>query len=78
MNANNFSISNNVRALCNCIFALKEAHSRMYERPWTNTFTVFMVESLTLSFPLCVLQMCLLLEHRVEFPSIAGLYIAPD
>ncbi|CAL8100427.1 unnamed protein product [Orchesella dallaii] len=61
-----------ILALCNCVFALKESRSRMYERPWTNTLSVFMVGSLTLGFPQCVLQMCLLLEHYVTFPSIPG------
>ncbi|ODN05366.1 hypothetical protein Ocin01_01337 [Orchesella cincta] len=61
-----------ILALCNCVFSLKESRSRMYERPWTNTFSVFMVGSLTLAFPQCVLQMSILLEHYVEFPSIPG------
>jgi hypothetical protein len=60
------------RSFCNCVFAMKEANSRSFERPWSNTRYLYLVESLALAFPQCVLHLILIAEDTQSLPSIKG------
>ena len=64
------------RALTNLAFAVKESKDHTYVRPWTNTRTIFLVESLSLAFPQSVLQISILMEDYENFPSLKGAILA--
>ncbi|CAG7629171.1 unnamed protein product [Allacma fusca] len=63
-------------SLGNLVYAIKESKDANYIRPWTHSRIIFLVESLTLIVPQCVLQTVLLMEEVDNFPSLKGSVIA--
>jgi len=57
------------------IFGIKEAKDRSYVRPWKNTHGIYLVESLVLVLPQCVVQSVYLLEDPESIPKIKGLFV---